>query len=182
MPFIGRKATAGVHWSHFHFRLKAALEQIDKEAMRSLRNQLFAVIFGACAAFLFPNLVLGAEKISAEQELKQFADYNLTICGTGARRAINAWRSGRQINEQYEFGDCIEEARMEGKKLYTAALAKVTGGAQAETALKEYFAMWLTALASVKPNSYETIGAYNDRQSDFAAKIELTWNKFELEH
>jgi hypothetical protein len=150
--------------------------------MTRLRKLLFPVIFGACAAILFPSWVQGAERISAELELKEFTDYNLTICGTGARRAINAWRFGRQVNEQYEFGDCIAEARMEGKKLYTAALAKVTGKAPAETALKEYFATWLTALASVKPNSYETIGAYNDRQSEFASKIELMWNKFELEN
>lgn len=150
--------------------------------MTRLRKLLFSVIFGACAAILFPNWVQGAERISAEQELKEFTDYNLTICGTGARRAINAWRSGRQVNEQYEFGDCIAEARMEGKKLYTAALAKVTGKVPAETALKEYFATWLTALASVRPNSYETIGAYNDRQAEFAAKIELMWNKFDLEN
>lgn len=150
--------------------------------MRRLRKCLFAVIFGACVAILFPNWAQCAEKISAEQEFKEFTDYNLTICGTGARRAINSWRSGRLVNEQYEFGDCIAEARVEGKKLYAAALVEVNGKAPAETALKEYFATWLTALASVKPNSYETIGAYNERQSDFAAKIELMWNKFELEN
>lgn len=150
--------------------------------MIRLRSRFFVMIFGACAAVLSLNVVQSAENISAEQELKEFADYNLTICGTGARRAISAWHAGRQVNEQYEFGDCIADARVEGKKLYAAALVKVTGKAQAEAALKEYFATWLTALASVKPNSYETIGAYNDRQSDFAAKIELLWNKFELEN
>lgn len=150
--------------------------------MNRLRHFFLAYFFGVCAVSLFPCSVQGAESISAGQELKEFADYNLTICGTGARRAINAWRAGRQVNEQYEFGDCIAEARTEGKKLYAAALAKVTGKVQAEVALKEYFATWLTALAGVKPNGYETIGAYNDRQSDFAAKVELLWNKFELEN
>lgn len=149
--------------------------------MRRLIGFFFTIIFGACVAILLPSIVQGSENISAEQELKDFADYNLTICGTGARRAISSWHAGRQVSEQYEFGDCIADARMEGKKLYLAALAKVTGKAQAEAALKDYFATWLTALASVKPNSYETIGTYNHRQSDFMARIELLWNKFELE-
>lgn len=150
--------------------------------MRLMRRLFLVLIFGAIAVNLFPCLVLGAENVGAEQALKEFADYNLTICGTGARRAINAWRAGRQVDEQYEFGDCIAEARTEGKKLYAAALVKVTGKSQAEVALKEYFATWLTALTSVKPNSYETIGSYNDRQAEFAAKIELLWNKFEIEN
>lgn len=150
--------------------------------MRRMRRLFLVLIFGTSAASVFPRLALGADNVSSAQELKEFADYNLTICGIGARRAINAWRAGRQVDEGYEFGDCLAEARAEGKKLYAAALVKVAGKGPAEVALKEYFATWLTALASVKPNSYETIGSYNDRQSDFEAKIEFLWNKFELEN
>ena len=149
--------------------------------MRRLIRIFLTMIFGTCAGVVIPSIVQGSENIRAEQELKDFTDYNLTICGTGARRSISSWHAGRQVDEQYEFGDCIAEARIEGKKLYAAALDKTTGKAQAEAALKDYFATWLTALAGVKPKSYETIGAYNDRQSDFAAKIELLWNKFEFE-
>jgi hypothetical protein len=46
---------------------------------------------------------------------------------------------------------------VEGKKLYAAALVKVAGKAPAEAALKEYFANWLAALASVKPNSCHAV-------------------------
>ncbi|MDC8759670.1 hypothetical protein [Janthinobacterium fluminis] len=149
--------------------------------MQRFRKLLFVTILGAVSC-AFPRIALCAGNLGAEQELKEFADYNLTICGTGARRAINEWRAGRQVDEQYEFGDCIAEARTEGKKLYTTVLAKVSGKNQAEAALKDYFATWLTALANVKPNGYETIRSYNDRQSEYAVKVDLMWNKFELEN
>jgi hypothetical protein len=150
--------------------------------MRRIKALFLVASFGAIVVCALPRVALCADNVGAQQELKEFADYNLTVCGTGARRAINAWHAGRQVDEQYEFGDCIAEARTEGKKLYAAVLAKVSGKNQAEAALKDYYATWLTALANVKPNSYETIRSYNDRQSEYAAKVDMLWNKFELEN
>lgn len=149
--------------------------------MRQIAAPLLAVILLAVVNLVWPSIALGQDGSTATKVLKDFTDYNLTICGTGARRAINVWRAGGQVDEQYEFGECIVEARMEGKKLYAVALTEISEKNATKDALKSYFAIWLTALANVKPHSYENLQSYNDRQSDYAAKAELLWNKFELE-
>lgn len=149
--------------------------------MRQIASPLLALILLAVVNLAWLSMALGADGRTATNVLKEFTDYNLTICGTGARRAINTWRAGGQVDEQYEFGECIVEARIEGKKLYATALTEISEKNATKEALKDYFATWLTALANVKPHSYETLQSYNDRQSDYAAKAELLWNKFELE-
>ncbi|NHZ64770.1 hypothetical protein [Massilia genomosp. 1] len=145
-------------------------------------SRLFLITMLGAFSCASPGVALGANTASAEQELKEFADYKLSICGTGARRAISGWQAGHQVDEEYEFGDCIAEARTEGKKLYAAVLTKVSGKTQAEAALKDYFATWLTALSNIKPTGYEAMRSYNDRQSEYAEKVDLLWNKFELEN
>jgi len=103
------------------------------------------------------------------------------MCRIETQTAIAKVELGELSNAIPTIGTCIKKGREEVKKLYPAALAKVSKNPNATKILKDYYAAWLTSFDAVMPQSSDTKRGYQLRQESMDEKSDLLWNRFEIE-
>jgi hypothetical protein len=107
--------------------------------------------------------------------------YHAMMCQLKVRSMSNKIELEQAIEPEDSPGKCIKDGKASAKKFYAKALSSVSKNPAASRLLKDYYAVWLTAINGVLPNVSETKVAYGRRQEAIEARYDEIWNRFEIE-
>ncbi|MCX7144153.1 MAG: hypothetical protein NT123_24575 [Proteobacteria bacterium] len=138
----------------------------------------FTVVVLLCGLALTAGFANGEEKkYTPIEEFRSSTEMGLMICQLEAKTAFSKARRG-ELQEPYsEIDDCLDDV----KKIFSRAHAHVAKKPEASKYLKEYYAVWLTALNGILPSENERAIDYERRQGDASRKADEAWNRFEIE-
>lgn len=123
------------------------------------------------------------ERKTPVDEFDSSTTYSLLNCSIQTTLAFAKVDAGTFTVEeaQSSIRKCIDDGKSEAKKLFPKANAQVAKKPAASKLLKEYYAVWITALDGVSPNLTERKIDYNRRQSESSRRVKEAWNRFEIE-
>lgn len=128
------------------------------------------------------------DKRTPVEEFRYITKWSLTLCQAKAKSSFHkvemAEFTGRPFTYQeadLEIAACLKEERAEVKKLFPKALAQVVKKPAAAKLLKEYYAVWLTALDDIPLGASELMAAYYKRQNEASRIATDAWYRFEIE-
>lgn len=117
------------------------------------------------------------------EEFQSTANFELLGYKTGVRIALLQIEAGEKtyaegyssiLTGKYKALDAL-------KKLFPKVYKSLSKKPNAQKALKEYYAAWNAAVASLIPDSDELKISYDKRQGDSFRHVEEMWDKFEIE-
>jgi len=140
------------------------------------------VVVLLCGLVLTAGFANGEEKkYTPIEEFRSSTEMGLMICQLEAKTAFSKARRG-ELQETYsEIDSCLKKQRDDVKKIFSRAHDHVAKKPEASKYLKEYYAVWLTALNGILPSENERAIDYERRQGDASRKAEEAWNRFEIE-
>ncbi|MBC7860310.1 MAG: hypothetical protein H7Z39_16375 [Burkholderiaceae bacterium] len=124
---------------------------------------------------------LAEEKLSSIEAFKEQTAYQLMMCRIQTQIALGEVELGKTDSPWEKIGACLKAGRIETKKLFSPALAKVSKKPTAAKLLKDYYAAWITSFNGISPEPGERKMAYEQRQTSAEAKHDEIWNRFEIE-
>lgn len=141
-----------------------------------MKNIIFAI--AACACF---GQSVAEEKLPPIEGFREMTVYQLMMCRIETKTALLKVEAGITNNPWEKIGACLKTGRVEAKKMFGPALAKVSKKPAASRLLEDYYAVWLTAFNGISPDANERKSAYEQRQALGDTKQEEAWNRFEIE-
>lgn len=145
------------------------------------------MIRSAVVMFLFSfALAVGSangeeKKQTPIEEFRGSTEFGLLSCQIVAKTAFLKVKHGELNEPNSAIGNCLKKERDDVKKLFSRAHDQVAKKPEASRYLKEYYAVWLTALNGILPSENERAIDYERRQGDASRKADEAWNRFEIE-
>lgn len=132
----------------------------------------------------FATICMGAiaeEKQTPTDAFRGETQFRIMMCQIKVRSNSNKIELGQSIAPEDSPGKCIKDGKDSAKKFYAKASAAVAKKPTAVKILKDYYAVWLTAIEGVLPGTSESKGEYGRRQAAIESRYDELWNRFEVE-
>lgn len=113
-------------------------------------------------------------KNDAVQEFRQYAAAGVEMCDI-AREIAQVGGNDSVLTKS------IGDSKKLQKSLYAKAVARLAGKPGSISLLKEYYALWLSEIESVKPRENELNIVYQQRRGEATRRAEDAWHRFEIE-
>lgn len=124
---------------------------------------------------------LAEEKQTPADAFRGETQFRAMMCQIKVRTASSKIELGQTVAPEDSPGKCIKDGKASVKKFYAKALSTVSRNPAASRMLKEYYAVWLTAIDGLLPGVSESKNAYGQRQAAIEARYDELWKRFEIE-